>query len=159
MKKEIKKLECEDMPEVSALVFRTFYEFISKTYTEEGLVNFRNFIDPVSLQMNLYDGGIDIYGFLADGALAGVLGRRGSNHICMFFVAKEYHRQGIGRELFSHFLKYANPGMPVTVNASDYAIRVYERLGFVNNGERREEDGIISTPMIRYPAAEEQAQK
>ncbi len=149
MKKEIRKLECDDMAEVSRLVLGTFHAFISKTYTEEGIVNFKNFMNPVSLQTDIFNGNIDIYGMFVSDTLAGVIGRRGSNHICMFFVAKEYHRQGIGKALFLHLLNYVNSQMPVTVNASDYAVSVYEKLGFEKNGERTEENGIIFTPMIR----------
>jgi len=37
----------------------------------------------------------------------------------------------------------------ITVNSSPYAVKVYERLGFVKTEEQQEKDGILYVPMMR----------
>ncbi len=36
----------------------------------------------------------------------------------------------------------------ITVHSSPYAVDVYKKLGFVQTGEKQENDGIIYVPMI-----------
>lgn len=70
------------------------------------------------------------------------------NHICLFFVDKDFQNTGIGTALFKKFL---NESMPetVTVNSSLFAVKVYEKLGFTATGSRQVSDCIVYIPM-RY---------
>ena len=36
----------------------------------------------------------------------------------------------------------------ITVNSSPYAVKVYERLGFMKTGEQQEKNGILFIPMM-----------
>ena len=69
------------------------------------------------------------------------------NHICLFFVDKDFQNTGIGTVLFKRFL---NEFMPkaVTVNSSPFAVKVYEKLGFTATGSRLVSDGIVYIPML-----------
>lgn len=70
------------------------------------------------------------------------------NHICLFFVDKDFQNTGIGTALFKKFLNESTPKV-VTVNSSPFAIKVYEKLGFTATGIRQVSDGIVYISM-RY---------
>ncbi len=145
---KIRKLGDGDFEEASRMIFFTFYKYIMPTYTTEGIEFFRDTMSPLSFKMNTYDGSITIYGAFDGEALCGVIGCRGKNHICMFFTHRDYMGRGIGRRLFDYFLAQADADKPVTVNASDYGIPIYHKLGFVENDTRKEEHGMVYTPMV-----------
>lgn len=77
----------------------------------------------------------------------GVIATRSQgSHIALFFVDGQYHRQGIGRRLFEAVLE--NSGAEViTVNSAPFATEVYHKLGFIDTGAERTDDGIRYTPM------------
>jgi N-acetylglutamate synthase-like GNAT family acetyltransferase len=85
-----------------------------------------------------------------DGKIVGVVGVRGVNHLYHLFVAKPYQCQGIGRQLWEHAkkvcLEKGNAGI-FTVNSSNCALPVYQKLGFTQTGPTENSGGIISTPM------------
>lgn len=143
----IRKLNEADFEEASRMIFHTFYKYILPTYTTEGVEFFRDTTSPMSFKMNTFDGSIILYGAFEDDVLVGVLGKRGTNHICLFFTHKDHMGKGIGKKLFAYFLDTTVSGLPVTVNASDYGVPIYEKLGFVKKSHRREENGTVYTPM------------
>lgn len=143
----IRQLEENDFEEASRMIFRTFYKYILPTYTTEGVEFFRDVTSPISFKMNTYDGSITLYGAFIDSVLVGVLAKRGTNHICLFYTHSEYMGQGIGRKLFNYFLTTVDSSLPITVNASDFGIPIYKKLGFRVKSERVEENGIVYTPM------------
>lgn len=143
----IRELNENDFEEASKMIFLTFYKYILPTYTTEGVEYFRDTTSPMSFKMNTYDRSIILYGAFFDNTLVGVLGKKGTNHICLFFTNRDYMNKGIGRKLFNYFLTTVDKTLPVTVNASDYGIPVYEKLGFKKARERQSENGIVYTPM------------
>lgn len=68
------------------------------------------------------------------------------NHICLFFVDKDFQNTGIGTALFKSFLNEFMPKI-VTVNSSPFAVKVYEKLGFTATGSRQASDRIVYIPM------------
>ena len=85
--------------------------------------------------------------------LRGPAGRPpGTRHLTLLFTHVDWHGQGIARRLLgavtAHLLAADPPARRLTVNASAYARPIYERLGFVIDGEETaEEDGILASPM------------
>ena len=143
----IRKLNENDFEEASKMIFLTFYKYILPTYTTEGVEYFRDITSPMSFKMNTYDDSITLYGAFSENLLVGVLGKKGKNHICLFFTHRDYMGKGIGKKLFNHFLTTVDKTLPITVNASDYGIKIYEKLGFKKTSSRVEENGIVYTPM------------
>ncbi|MBE6651305.1 MAG: GNAT family N-acetyltransferase [Ruminococcaceae bacterium] len=150
---KIRALEDDDFEEASRMIFHTFYKYIMPTYTTEGIEFFRDTTSAMSFKMNTFDGSIVLWGAFDGDVLCGVLGSRGTNHICLFFTHKDYMGKGVGKKLFSHFLSLADKSDKITVNASDYGIPIYEKLGFEVVGERYEDHGTVHTPM-EYRRAE-----
>lgn len=147
MNVEIRVLGDNDFEDASRMIFHTFYKYIMPTYTVEGIEFFRDTTSAMSFKMNTFDGSVTLYGAFDGDVLCGVLGCRGTNHICLFFTHKDYMGKGIGKKLFAHFKERTDPLQPVTVNASDYGIPIYERLGFEVVGDRYEDHGTVHTPM------------
>ena len=143
----IRKLEENDFEEASRMIFHTFYKYIMPTYTTEGIEFFRDTTSAMSFKMNTYDGSVTLYGAFDKKVLCGVLGCKGTNHICLFFTHKDYMGKGVGKQLFGHFMEKTDKSQPVTVNASDYGIPIYEKLGFEVVGDRFFDHGTVHTPM------------
>lgn len=97
---EIRKLCPEEWGAAAALVWQVFQRFEAPEYPPQGMEAFRSFLE-------------DRQGLLSLGAwaawegeeLIGVLAsRREGSHICLCFVREDFHRRGIGRSLWEHFL-------------------------------------------------------
>ena len=147
-----RKLNKPDLQEVSELVWRVFNEFEAPEYSDEGIENFRKFIDVEELTNNFNSGKMQFYGCILEGNIIGVIAVRQFNHISLMFVDKEFHRKGIARNLFK-LLKNKLSGSferekSITVNSSPYAVEIYERLGFKTVDKEQVKDGIRFTPMI-----------
>ncbi len=86
-----------------------------------------------------------------DGQLAGFIGMRERRHVYHLFVAAPYQRRGVGRRLWEHARQVAtNSGGEgvFTVNASNFAVPMYENLGFVRAAAMQTKNGLAFNPMI-----------
>ena len=95
-------------------------------------------------------GGIIYYVAEMDDRIAGFIALRDNKHVFHMFVDKTFHRQGIATALWKVAHQAAvdrgNPGQ-FTVNSSNYALPVYESLGFVRTAETQCKNGIYFNPM------------
>lgn len=142
---KVKNLQAEQLAEALSLVWEVFCRFEAPEYSEEGITEFKNFLNNEE-----EIGKLDFYGaFDKASDIVGVLAMRNPAHISLFFVKAEYHRQGIGRQLFEKILcDYQPQGIGVfTVNSSHYAVEVYRKLGFKLTGNECITNGIRYTPM------------
>lgn len=142
---KVKNLQAEQLAEALPLVWEVFCRFEAPEYSEEGITEFKNFLNNEE-----EIGKLDFYGaFDKASDIVGVLAMRKPSHISLFFVKAEYHRQGIGRQLFEKILcDYQPQGIGVfTVNSSHYAVEVYRKLGFKLTGNECITNGIRYTPM------------
>jgi GNAT superfamily N-acetyltransferase len=149
---EVRELTRTEISPAMELVWRVFSEFEAPEYSGEGVETFRAFIQPDEIYKMLDAGEMLIFGAFMNGSLRGVLAEKGAGHISLFFVRKEFHRQGIGRALFEH---YADACMKrqiarVTVNSSPYAVPVYRKLGFSDTDAEQLQNGIRYVPMEYY---------
>ena len=142
---KVKNLQAEQLAEALSLVWEVFCRFEAPEYSEEGITEFKNFLNNEE-----EIGKLDFYGaFDKASDIVGVLAMRKPSHISLFFVKAEYHRQGIGRQRFEKILcDYQPQGIGVfTVNSSHYAVEVYRKLGFKLTGNECITNGIRYTPM------------
>jgi len=124
------------------LIWGTFLEFEAPDYTEEGVQEFKKFIDDEYLFERL-----EFFGAFEDDVLKGVIAaRNGIEHIALFFVPAQFQRQGIGRAMWQHMLAKSTFDA-ITVNSSPFAVPIYKRLGFVEIAPQQETNGIIFTLM------------
>ncbi|MBU3182591.1 GNAT family N-acetyltransferase [Clostridium psychrophilum] len=147
---KIIKLHKNNITNALDLVWRVFQEFEAPDYSEQGIEEFRKFISYNSIIEQFDTAELYLWGCIDNNDLTGVIATRGINHICMMFVNKEYHRQGIARSLFQTVeerCKSVGNIKKITVNSSPYAIKVYHHLGFINIDEELNVNGIRFTPM------------
>ena len=86
--------------------------------------------------------------------LVGIVGIKQCSHLYHMFVDELYQCQGIARMLWKTAMQQcldAGAGGEFSVNASRYALPVYERLGFVSSANAQERNGIVTFPMVFKP--------
>lgn len=81
------------------------------------------------------------------GQLLGVLTLHRPAHLHHLFVVPAAHRRGIAHRLWQALESHLDPAMPVTVNSSEYAVPVYQRLGFAATAEVQQRNGVRYVPM------------
>lgn len=141
----------KDIPSVSELVGRVFDRFIAPEYSDEGIREFRRYIQPQAFRERMHAGH---FGLLAETGdrIAGMIEARGNDHVSLLFVDPEFHNRGIAKELLRQTVEHcraAQPGLSgIGVNSSSYAVAIYEKLGFRRAGERQVRNGIGFIPMF-----------
>lgn len=143
--------QCSDEKEITealSLAWRVFLEYEASDRAPEEMEKFRE---------SIYDGSfldaLTIYAAYQKDKMAGMIATCNSgSHIALFYVDGNFHRQGIGRELFEEAGKHNTAGF-MTVNSSLYAIPVYHKLGFadmdtVQNAGRMK---FMPMKMEKYP--------
>ncbi|MEM1484245.1 GNAT family N-acetyltransferase [Oscillospiraceae bacterium PP1C4] len=140
----IRQLQHHEIQSALDLVWTVFTKFEAPDYSEKGVNTFRQFINDKTMTNRLL-----IYGAFICDKLVGVLAIRDESHISLFFVQKEYHQQGIGRNLFEYAVQNCKSDK-MTVNSSPYAVEIYHKLGFADTNTEQTMDGIRFTPMVVY---------
>ena len=137
----VRRLDRDEYPDAVNLAREVFFSQGNLGFSREGA---RSFLEYVSAHGDL----LEYYGAY-EGDLKGIIGFDDTYHISLFFVRSENQKQGIGRELLQALTAEAaeNGAARITVNAAESAVPVYEALGFEQEGELREEDGIRYVPM------------
>lgn len=149
---EIKEIiKKNELSEAIDLINDVFREYVAVDYSEEGQQTFQTYLKNKfnELQFDLYKGHKKMWGYYIDNKIIGVIASRDTSHISLLFVAKEYHRKGIAKQLF-HTLKQNVIGQninTITVNSSPFAVPVYQHLGFTATDQEKELNGIRYIPM------------
>lgn len=148
--KEISLLnDREEIHKAFELAQDVFMMYEAPTFIKSGTESFLNFLWGKRVQEMLEDGSFLVWGCYSDGELAGMLALRENSHISLLFVNGCFHRQGIGRMLFSEAKNHAMASGTkiITVNASEFGIPFYKAMGFYETDMQLTSDGIIYTPM------------
>ncbi|MNC21100.1 putative N-acetyltransferase YafP [compost metagenome] len=149
---DIRMLKPNELEEALCLVWEVFQEFEAPEYSEEGVEEFKVFIDPVSLRQKVGNNEFLIWGCFMNGKVIGVIASRPPCHISLLFVDKQFHRKGLAKAMFNEVLSYYRSFTgytEVTVNSSPYAAEAYRRMGFADTAEEQEVNGIRFVPMKR----------
>ncbi|UOD28702.1 GNAT family N-acetyltransferase [Massilia violaceinigra] len=147
----IRPIEHSDVPAVAAMFRALAIEFIVHESPPEAAATF--------LRDNDEEG---FLGFLRlghayhvaemDGELAGFIAVRERQHLYHMFVAKKFHGRGIARALWGVARRQAivaGGDGSFTVNASNYALPVYEAMGFERTAPMQCVNGLYFNPMKR----------
>ncbi|MCI8294043.1 MAG: GNAT family N-acetyltransferase [Hespellia sp.] len=139
---EIRKIYGEEIETALQLIWETFLQFEAPDYSEQGVDSFYRFLSNQPMIDTL-----EFFGAMNKKELMGVIATNDHRkHICCFFVKARYHRQGVGRKLWT-YLKDSSSNQKFTLNASPYAVPFYHKLGFTDTGKEKVSDGIRFTPM------------
>ncbi|MPQ45300.1 GNAT family N-acetyltransferase, partial [Clostridium tarantellae] len=131
------------------LVWKVFKEFNGKDCSEEGIEEFKNFIEYECVLERFYKGELKFYGAIDNDNLIGVIATKNINHICLLFIDKNYHKKGIGKKLFKmveDVCKTKNI-IKITVNSSPYSVSFYKKIGFTVKNKEKTINGIRFIPM------------
>lgn len=140
---DIKRINKTNIDVAAKLVTDVFMKFEAPDYSNEGVKAF--FATAINNQD--YMNNLVIYGAYLNNLLVGVIATRNEgNHIALFFVDGEHHREGIGRKLFEVVLENSTSDI-LTVNSSPYAKDIYHHLGFENSDVEQAVTGIRFIPM------------
>jgi len=150
----IKEVDKNGLKQALALVNNVFSEFVAVDYTEQGKKSFADYLKTKYDEMSsdIETEHKKLWGYYQDDEIIGVIATRDISHIALMFVDKHHHRKGIARKLLDNVLAEINGNVDITemtVNSSPYAVKFYERLGFVKTDEQQEKNGIIYIPMAR----------
>jgi GNAT superfamily N-acetyltransferase len=165
---EVRRATIADAAAVARLIEPGFVRHIAPTLSIVGRVAFRMYVTEKALRARLGAGAVAWCAVAAasaghsdsddQGAIVGYAELRGSDgaaggidHLSLLFSAVTRHRQGIARQLLDTIVRHRRSTTPgagrLTVNASAFALPIYERLGFVRSAADTEEGGIVATPM------------
>src|SRR5574344_2638773 len=124
------------------LALEVFMEYEAPVYSQEGIDEFKSFIDA-----NRVNSKLSFYGAYEVAELVGMIAIRDYQHISLFFIKTAYQRKGIGRLIFNRVREDYEKQI-FTVNSSPYAVDIYKRLGFMPISAERITNGIKYTPMV-----------
>ena len=148
---EYREIKQEELPETLNLVRKVFDEFEAPYYSEEGVASFYKFIDIDNMSEQHSNSSLYFYGCFVNDIIVGMIAVKDFIHISLLFVDKQYHKQGIARNLFDHIIQICREKNPclkvITVNSSPYAVEVYHKFGFFDVSSEQVMDGIRFTPM------------
>jgi GNAT superfamily N-acetyltransferase len=132
------------------LVSTVFAEFVAPLYSQEGVSEFRKYLDIDKLAQRLKAGNFVLLA-KSGSDIIGVVEVRDNNHIALLFVEASHQKKGIGKQLLKAAIEKCKIRKPdthrITVNSSPNAVSAYRTLGF--NAFEREQvvNGIRFTPM------------
>jgi len=145
----IRPLEDTDIPAVARLFRELALEFIVHESPPEGAATFLRENDEQGLRGFVEKGHV-YHVAVIDGELAGFIAVRDRSHLFHMFVGKRWQRRGLARRLWDvarrDAIALGNPGF-FTVNASNYALPVYEAWGFVRTAPTQFVKGLYFNPM------------
>jgi ribosomal protein S18 acetylase RimI-like enzyme len=146
-----------DAAAIARLIEPGFARFIAPTLGDVGRVAFRLYVTEKALRGRLEQGAV-AWCALHEATAVGYAELRGRDgrpdgidHLTLLFTAVAHQGRGIARclmrTLTAHLLAADPPVAELTVNASAYALPIYQRLGFCPTADAGELDGIVATPM------------
>ena len=144
---QIREIQDDELSLASRLLWQSFYDSEKKNTSIQGMEVFRDLTDPISLAMNRVDGSFRLFGAWKCDELVGVCGVKLPSHILLLYVHPQRKKMKIGSTMLSFLLEQVIVGDEATLNSSDEAVSFYCKYGFLPCGERREEQGILYTPM------------
>ena len=145
---KIEELKLENLEEAINVIEDTFMKFEAPDYSKQGIESFFKFANYETIKEN-FSKNMKMYVAKVNEKIVGVIGYRDNSHINLLFVLEEYQHNGIAKALYNLVLencKNANTKR-ITVNSSPYAHNVYLKLGFIDDNQMQEVDGIKFYPM------------
>lgn len=147
----VEDLRLTEVGAATAIIERVFDEFIGPGYAPEGVDTFKSFIQPAEIAWRSLNGNFILVA-KDENEIIGVIEMKNYKHISLLFVAKEYHRQGVAKQLLRQAVSRCRTAeweeLELTVNSSPFAVPVYQKLGFTPVGPEQVQNGIRFVPMI-----------
>jgi GNAT superfamily N-acetyltransferase len=144
---KIRPAHIDDVPAISALCMAAFNEAVAPSLSAAGIATFGSAAAADAFAARL-QGDNHILVAEQDARVVGVVELKEGRHLAMLFVDPACQGRGIGHALFEAVLLRVREPV-LTVRASLNAVPVYERYGFVLDGEVGEFNGLVYQQMLR----------
>jgi predicted GNAT family N-acyltransferase len=144
----IRSIENADVENAFAVIKKAFDKFVAPGYSDEGVNEFYKYAGVQGLKERISND-IILVAETPEEKIVGVIEIRNHNHICLFFVDLEYHNNGAAKKLLSSALDLCGAQKIIEVNASPYAVPIYEKLGFKKQASEQLTNGIRYIPMTK----------
>lgn len=137
--------------ELYDLIKKVYNEFVAPDYTAKGNIFFYEYIQPEKILERFLAKNEIVITAKCDNKIIGVLDIKNKSHISLLFVEKSFQGKGVSSILLNEYLKRISSldVREITVHASPYSVKIYEKLGFLSESEMLEENGIRYLPMTR----------
>jgi len=145
----IRPMEASDLPIVARLLRELAEKYIVPEFVPAARISFLSKNDEGAIAQFVADG-FCYHVAEIDGEIVGFVGVRDNRHLYHLFVAALYHRRGIARQLWdvaSLECRARGHTGAFTVNSSNNAVAVYERLGFRRTAPVQNSGGVLFNPM------------
>lgn len=146
---QIRPLKDHDIPAVAGLFGALAMEYIVNDSAPEAASKFVRDNDADAVR-RLVAAGMRYHVAERGDKIVGFVALRDRKHLYHLFVDTPFHRQGIATALWAvareEAIAAGNPGV-FTVNASNYALPVYQKMGFVQTEPMQLKDGLYYNPM------------
>jgi ribosomal protein S18 acetylase RimI-like enzyme len=145
----IRTAKTGDSESISKLICTLSERFITADFTPRGREFLLSTMTPASIRKFMQTG-YRYHVAETDNELAGVAAIKDNSHLYHLFVAEQYQRQGIAKKLWQIAMEACIAEKDVsefTVNSSEYALAVYEKLGFVAQLGPQVKNGVVFFPM------------
>jgi GNAT superfamily N-acetyltransferase len=143
-------MEHGEEAEIVDLVLRVFNEFVAPHYSQEGVAEFKKFVNAEALADRLRAGNIFL---LAESGqkIISIMEMRENRHIALLFVEKFHQRKGIAKEIIQRSIGICGQRKAdlkkITVNSSPNAFGAYQKIGFQAVEGEKVKNGIRFVPM------------
>lgn len=145
-----RRMKQGEEPLVFAFISSVFQQFVAPEFSQQGIDEFMNYIQPDALEGQL-KGSHFAFVAVLNSEIIGIIEVRDFNHVALFFVASQFQRIGVGSELFRKALENCvrhDVNLPqITVNASPNSVNAYEKMGFKPTDIEQCVNGIRFVPM------------
>ena len=146
---EVREAELGDANEIGSLICSLAEKFITHEFSYKARKHFLSSNNGESVAQNMKSG-FSYFVATDSGQLVGVVGVKDNSHLYHLFVVEHYQGMGLARRLWGVAMdeckRKGNRGT-FTVNSSNNATGVYEKLGFERTGPTDEKDGALFNPM------------
>ena len=152
----IRRATAEDAVAISKVLRASAEAKLSHEFTDEGAKLFQQLSSPKA-QAEMIDSERFIYWVAeSEASILGLLSVSNKTHVFHFFVHPDELGKGIGRKLWQGYVDFLleqhsfNELVKITVNASGFAVPIYNHLGFVIDKPQFLKQGLYITPMSQY---------
>jgi len=145
----IRPIQDNDVRAVACLLKVLARQFIVHESTPEGAATFLRENDERAIGRYVAIGHV-YHVAEREGKIAGFIAVRDCNHLFHMFFDVQWQRQGVGRQLWEvarTAAMAASGSGAFTVNASNFAVPVYQALGFVRTAPMQVLKGLFYNPM------------
>lgn len=146
---KVREAKLDDASEIGILICTLAKKFITPEFSPQAREYFLSSNNGESVEQNM-NSGFSYFVATDSKQLVGVVGVKDNSHLYHLFVVEHYHGMGLARRLWGTAMdeckRKGNRGT-FTVNSSNNAIGVYEKLGFERTGPTVEKDVVFFNPM------------